>query len=198
MKLVVATNNAHKLDEIKAIFGSEFECINSLKEVGISLDVDETADSFTGNAALKARAAAALLPGYAVLADDSGLCVNALNGAPGVYSARFSDDHDDASNRRHLLELLKDVPEDNRDAYFACAMVLVLPNGSEIEAYGTVEGRIAFEERGENGFGYDSLFYYEPAGVTFAELPSKLKNKCSHRFNALMMLLGSIRSLNLD
>lgn len=198
MKLVVSTNNSHKLDEIKAIFGSEFESISSLKEVGITLDVEENADSFMGNAALKARAAAAMLPGYAVLADDSGLCVNALDGAPGVYSARFSGDHDDASNRKHLLEMLKDVPEEDRDAYFACAMVMVLPDGSQIEAFGKVEGRIAFEERGENGFGYDSLFYYEPAGETFAEMPSKLKNKCSHRFNALMMLLGSIRSLNHD
>lgn len=194
MKLVIASNNAHKIEEIRDILGSQFESVQSMREAHIELDVDENADTFMGNARLKALACAELLPGCAVLADDSGLCVDALNGGPGVRSARYAGDgHNDADNRRKLLSELKDVPPDMRGAHFACTMVLVLPDGSEITSYGTVDGRILFDERGSNGFGFDSLFLYEPAGGTFAEISPELKNRVSHRRNALMRLLDALK-----
>ena len=193
MKLVIASNNFHKIEEIKDILGFHFESIQSMREAHIELDVDENADSFMGNARLKAAACARLLPGYAVLADDSGLCVDALNGEPGVCSARYAGSgHNDAENRQKLLHNLRNVPLDKREAHFACAMVLILPDGSEINSYGTVDGRILFGEKGENGFGYDSLFLYEPAGKTFAEISPALKNQVSHRRNALMLMLGAL------
>ena len=193
MRLVIASNNKNKVREIKEILGDRFDAVIPMREAGIELDVVEDADSFMGNARKKAVEAAALLPDDAVLADDSGLCVDALGGAPGVYSARYAGEgHDDAANRKKLLEALSDVPFSERNAHFACAMVLILPDGSEINAYGTVDGRILFGEKGENGFGYDSLFLYEPAGKTFAEISPALKNQVSHRRNALMLMLGAL------
>lgn len=193
MRLVIASNNKHKIREIEEILGSRFEEVLSMREAGLELDVVEDADSFIGNARKKALEASELLPGDAVLADDSGLCVDALGGAPGVYSARYAGEgHDDAANRRKLLEALKDVPEERRGAHFACAMVLAVNGRSEAEALGKAEGRILFEERGENGFGYDSLFFYEPFGLSFAEIDAERKNSVSHRHNALMLLLAAL------
>ena len=146
------------------------------------------------NARKKAVEAAALLPDDAVLADDSGLCVDALGGAPGVYSARYAGEgHDDAANRKKLLEALSDVPFSERNAHFACAMVLIRPGCGEINAYGRVDGKILFEERGENGFGYDSLFLYEPENLSFAEIDAERKNAVSHRRNALMLVLAALK-----
>ena len=165
-----------------------------MREAGIELDVVEDADSFMGNARKKAVEAAALLPDDAVLADDSGLCVDALGGAPGVYSARYAGEgHDDAANRKKLLEALSDVPFSERNAHFACAMVLIRPGCGEINAYGRVDGKILFEERGENGFGYDSLFLYEPENLSFAEIDAERKNAVSHRRNALMLVLAALK-----
>lgn len=193
MRLIIASNNKHKLEEIRQILGGSFDEILSLREAGIELNTIEDASSFLGNARKKALEALALLPNDAVLADDSGLCVDALGGAPGIYSARYAGEgHDDAQNRKKLLEALKDVPEAERGAHFACAMVLARNGASEVEAVGKVHGRILFEERGENGFGYDSLFCYEPYGCSFAELPAEKKNAVSHRRNALMMLLAAL------
>lgn len=193
MRLVIASNNKHKIREIEEILGSRFEEVLSMREAGLELDVVEDADSFIGNARKKALEASELLPGDAVLADDSGLCVDALGGAPGVYSARYAGEgHDDAANRKKLLEALKDVPEERRGAHFACAMVLAVNGRSEAEALGKAEGRILFEERGENGFGYDSLFFYEPFGLSFAEIDAERKNSVSHRHNALMLLLAAL------
>ena len=193
MRLVIASNNKHKIREIEEILGSRFEEVLSMREAGLELDVVEDADSFIGNARKKALEASELLPGDAVLADDSGLCVDALGGAPGVYSARYAGEgHDDVANRKKLLEALKDVPEERRGAHFACAMVLAVNGRSEAEALGKAEGRILFEERGENGFGYDSLFFYEPFGLSFAEIDAERKNSVSHRHNALMLLLAAL------
>lgn len=193
MRLVIASNNKHKIREIEEILGSRFEEVLSMREAGLELDVVEDADSFIGNARKKALEASKLLPGDAVLADDSGLCVDALGGAPGVYSARYAGEgHDDAANRKKLLEALKGVPEERRGAHFACAMVLAVNGRSEAEALGKAEGRILFEERGENGFGYDSLFFYEPFGLSFAEIDAERKNSVSHRHNALMLLLAAL------
>jgi len=195
MRLIIASNNKNKIDEIRQILGERFSEILSLREAGVELDTVEDADSFLGNARKKALEAAALLPGDAVLADDSGLCVDALGGAPGVYSARYAGEgHDDAMNRKKLLEELSGVPSDERGAYFACAMVLAQGNKSIAEAVGRVHGSILFEERGENGFGYDSLFYYPPFEQSFAEIDSEKKNAVSHRSNALMMLLAALNT----
>lgn len=194
MRLVIASNNKNKVREIKEILGDRFDAVIPMREAGIELDVVEDADSFMGNARKKAVEAAALLPNDAVLADDSGLCVDALGGAPGVYSARYAGEgHDDAANRKKLLEALSDVPFSERNAHFACAMVLLRPGCGEINAYGRVDGKIMFEERGENGFGYDSLFLYEPENLSFAELDAERKNAVSHRRNALMLVLAALK-----
>ena len=194
MRLVIASNNKNKVREIKEILGDRFDAVIPMREAGIELDVVEDADSFMGNARKKAVEAAALLPDDAVLADDSGLCVDALGGAPGVYSARYAGEgHDDAANRKKLLEALSDVPFSERNAHFACAMVLLRPGCGEINAYGRVDGKIMFEERGENGFGYDSLFLYEPENLSFAEIDAERKNAVSHRRNALMLVLAALK-----
>lgn len=194
MRLVIASNNKNKVREIKEILGDRFDAVIPMREAGIELDVVEDADSFMGNARKKAVEAAALLPDDAVLADDSGLCVDALGGAPGVYSARYAGEgHDDAANRKKLLEELSDVPFSERNAHFACAMVLIRPGCGEINAYGRVDGKIMFEERGENGFGYDSLFLYEPENLSFAEIDAERKNAVSHRRNALMLVLAALK-----
>lgn len=194
MRLVIASNNKNKVREIKEILGDRFDAVIPMREAGIELDVVEDADSFMGNARKKAVEAAALLPDDAVLADDSGLCVDALGGAPGVYSARYAGEgHDDAANRKKLLEALSDVPFSERNAHFACAMVLIRPGCGEINAYGRVYGKILFEERGENGFGYDSLFLYEPENLSFAEIDAERKNVVSHRRNALMLVLAALK-----
>ena len=194
MRLVIASNNKNKVREIKEILGDRFDAVIPMREAGIELDVVEDADSFMGNARKKAVEAAALLPDDAVLADDSGLCVDALGGAPGVYSARYAGEgHDDAANRKKLLEALRDVPFSERNAHFACAMVLLRPGCGEINAYGRVDGKILFEERGENGFGYDSLLLYEPENLSFAEIDAERKNAVSHRRNALMLVLAALK-----
>ena len=194
MRLVIASNNKNKVREIKEILGDRFDAVIPMREAGIELDVVEDADSFMGNARKKAVEAAALLPDDAVLADDSGLCVDALGGAPGVYSARYAGEgHDDAANRKKLLEALSDVPFSERNAHFACAMVLIRPGCGGINAYGRVDGKILFEERGENGFGYDSLFLYEPENLSFAEIDAERKNAVSHRRNALMLVLAALK-----
>ena len=191
MRLVIASNNKNKVREIREILGHRFDDVLSMRDAGVSPDTVEDADSFLGNARKKALEASLLLPDDAVLADDSGLCVDALGGAPGVYSARYAGEgHDDAANRRKLLEALDGVPYEKRDAHFACAMVLARGGKSVAEAVGRVNGRILFDERGENGFGYDSLFFYEPFGLAFAEIDAERKNAVSHRHNALMLLLA--------
>lgn len=194
MKLIIASNNAHKLAEIKAILGGRFEPILSLREAGIRHETVEDGDTFLANAEKKAREIAEI-SGCCALADDSGLCVDALGGAPGVYSARFSGVHgDDAANNRLLLEKLKDVPEEARGARFVCAMALVRPDGSAVFAEGELPGRITREERGANGFGYDPLFYLPERKCTTAQLPPEEKNRVSHRARALRALLEKLEN----
>ncbi|MBO4384470.1 MAG: non-canonical purine NTP pyrophosphatase [Clostridia bacterium] len=201
MKLIIASNNSHKVAEIKSILGERFSSVLSMREAGLGLDVEENAPTLEGNARKKASEVFALADsmgllsdGDAVLADDTGLLVDALNGAPGVRSARFATDgHDDAANRKKLLEELRDVPYEMRGAHFATAMVLKIKGAKDIEATGRVFGRITTEERGENGFGYDSLFLYEPWGKTFAEVGPDGKNTVSHRKNALALTLAALK-----
>ena len=191
MKLIIASNNAHKLVEIRAILGDEFEEILSMAEAGIDHETVEDGATFLENAEKKAREIMEI-SGCCALADDSGLCVEALGGAPGIYSARFSGVHgDDAANRRKLLEVLQGV--EDRRAHFACAMVLVRPDGSVVRAEGRMDGVIAHEEAGIYGFGYDSLFYLPERGCTNAQLLPEEKNAISHRARALHALVAKLR-----
>ena len=190
MKLIIASNNAHKLIEIKAILGDHFGEILSMREAGIEHETVEDGETFLQNALKKAREIAEI-SGCCALADDSGLCVDALGGAPGIYSARFAGEHgNDAANRRKLLREMESVEE--RAAHFTCSMALVRPDGSVTAAEGYVYGEIARAEAGENGFGYDSLFWLPERGCTMAQLPPEEKNAISHRHNALMELLKKL------
>ncbi len=190
MKLLIASNNKHKIEEISAILKGVFDEIASLADEGIVCNPEENGSTFMENAVIKATTAAKLtnLP---VLADDTGLCVDALGGRPGVYSARFAKEHDDAANRRKLLCEMKD--KTNRAAHFECAVALVYPNGKKICASGRVNGHILRQEAGHNGFGYDSLFFCDELGKTFAEATSEEKNRVSHRGRALEELLNKLQ-----
>lgn len=189
MKLIIASNNAHKIAEIKAILGSHYEEILSLREAGIEADVVEDADTFEGNALKKASEIFDMVQADAVLSDDSGLEVDALNGAPGVYSARYAGaGHDDRANNEKILANMKDVPEDKRTCRFVSAVALVRESKKPIVVRGTVEGRLLHAPQGDNGFGYDPLFFYEPLNKSFAELTSEEKNSVSHRKRAIEAL----------
>jgi len=186
--LLLATNNRGKLREIQALFSGVYPRILTLQEAGITLDVEEDGETFEENALKKAREAVRL-SGLDALADDSGLCVDALGGAPGVYSARYAGENaDDAANNQKLLEALAGVPDQKRTAAFVCCAALCRADGSEVMARGRVEGRILRAPRGGNGFGYDPLFWYEPFGCTFAEAAPEKKNAVSHRAKALKAL----------
>ena len=193
--VVLATNNAHKVAEIATALdfpGWEFR---TLRELGIESDPAEDADTFEGNARIKARAAHEASGGLAALADDSGLVVDALDGAPGVHSARYAGEPcDDAANNAKLLAELSDVPDAERTASFASTLVFVDEDGSEIVAEGTVEGRIGHEGRGSEGFGYDPLFLPDVFGGarTLAEVDRDEKNAVSHRGNALRQLRAKL------
>ena len=192
MKLVIASGNAGKIREIRAILGEQFDPILSMKEAGIDHETVEDGETFLQNALKKAREMAEI-SGCAALADDSGLCVDALNGAPGVYSARFCGRHgDDEANNDLLLEKLKGAAD--RRAHYACAMALVFPDGREVTAEGTFEGEIGFERKGTGGFGYDPLFYLPEYKMTVAEMNADEKNRISHRAKALRALLAKLKS----
>ena len=187
-KLIVATGNKHKLREIRELF-SESEVISAL-EAGFEEDTPETGETFEENALIKARAAAKAL-NLPALADDSGLCVDALNGAPGIYSARYAGEHgNEKANREKLMKEL--LNKDNRRARFRCAVALCFPNGLEIIAAGETCGEILREERGGNGFGYDSLFFSDDLQKSFAEASAEEKNAVSHRARALGALKEKI------
>ena len=192
MKLAIATNNAHKLQEIRAILSGQFDELLSLKDLGIDVDVEETGTTLEENALLKARTIQAICH-IPTLADDTGLMVDALGGAPGVYSARYAgEEHNDASNRALLLKNLQN--EQNRNAHFATVIAIVYPNGDFITAKGRVEGEILREERGNEGFGYDSLFYSYELKKTFAEASQEEKNSVSHRGRALRAMLEKLQN----
>lgn len=184
MKYVVATNNQHKLKEIKEILGSKIEIV-SLADLNLSIDVEETGTTFLENSLIKARAVCTL-SGLPTLADDTGLMVDALNGEPGVYSARYAGvEHNDKANREKLLANLKNVEYENRTASFHTVISIVYPDGKELTANGSVSGHILFEEVGSGGFGYDSIFYADELEKSFAEASDEEKNSISHRGRAL-------------
>ena len=192
MKLIIASNNAHKLTEMKAILAPFFDDVQSMREAGIEHETVEDGATFLDNAVKKARELAEI-SGCCAIADDSGLCVDALGGAPGVYSARFSGVHgDDAANRKKLLEELDGV--ENRAAHFSCAIALVWPDGKTVTAEDALYGWIAHDERGTNGFGYDSLFLLPERGVRTAEISPAEKNAISHRGKALRQLVKKLET----
>lgn len=187
MKLIIASNNKHKIYEIKKILGTKFHEILSLAEAKIDHETVEDGETFIENAFKKAREIAEI-SGCAALADDSGICVDALDGAPGVYSARFSGVHgNDGDNNKLLLEKLEG--RDDRGAHYTCAMALVYPDGREISAEGYMYGTITESPRGNAGFGYDPLFVPKGESRTVAEMTDDEKNAISHRANALNELL---------
>lgn len=198
MKIIVASGNEGKIAEIKEILTVlELDAeLLSLKDVyGEVPEIPETEDSFIGNSRLKAEWVRAKEKCW-VLADDSGLEVHALEGEPGVKSARFAgDDADSEKNIDKLLELMKDVPAKERTAQFTCVMVLVSPEGVELAVEGVCKGKIATERSGKGGFGYDSVFIPKGYDVTFAELDMETKNKISHRGKALQDLGLSMHDL---
>ncbi len=189
MKVVLASQNRHKLAEIQAILAQYDMELVLQSDLGLQIDVDETGESFEENSELKARAVmeAAGLP---AVADDSGLCVDVLGGAPGIYSARYGapDCVTDRDRLNHLLNNLRGVRSEERTARFVCVITLVWPDGRKLVARGSCEGLITFEPRGEDGFGYDPVFYVPSQGCTFAQMGAERKNAISHRANALHRL----------
>ena len=182
MKVVAATGNRHKLKEFREIF-PDWDIVSE-REAGFSGEVEETGETFLENALLKARAVCRAT-GQPALADDSGIVVDALGGAPGVHSARYSGG-DDADNRALLLQNMQNAA--NRDAHFTSAIALVFPDGREVTAEGSTFGTILREERGSSGFGYDCLFYSSDLNKSFGEATDEEKNSVSHRGRALAAL----------
>lgn len=182
MKVLLASNNGHKIKEIKEILGDFFDVV-SLREAGVESDPEETGDTFEENARIKA-VAGMKASGMPCIADDSGLEVFALDGLPGVMSARYAGGHgDDSANNEKLLRELENSSD--RSARYVCVICMAFPNGHEIVARGECRGTILKEARGEGGFGYDPLFFFPQFGKTFAEITAEEKNEVSHRKAAL-------------
>ena len=197
MKVVLASKNPHKLVEISKItekFG--FQLVLQ-SELGVDIDVEETGTTFEENSFLKAEAVMKAT-GLPAIADDSGIAVDALNGEPGIYSARygFDDTLDDHGRMMLLLRNTEHVPDGQRQAQFVCVITFITPDGETIQARGEIHGELTREPRGQNGFGYDPIFYYPPLGMTTAELPSEVKNQVSHRGNALRILNEKLKEAN--
>ena len=194
MKVVLASKNKHKLVEISKIT-QQFDIELVLQsELGVDIDVEETGTTFEENSLLKAKAVMEAT-GLPALADDSGIAVDALNGEPGVYSARygFDDSLDDWGRLLLLLKNTEHVPDGQRQAQFVCVITMVTPDGKVIQARGEIHGELLREPRGENGFGYDPIFYYPPAGKSTAEMSPEDKNEVSHRGNALKLFYEKLK-----
>ena len=192
MKLIIASNNAHKLTEMKSILAPFFDDVQSMREAGIEHETVEDGETFMENAVKKARELAEI-SGCCAIADDSGLCVDALGGGPGIYSARYSGVHgDDKANNAKLLRELDGV--EDRGAHYTCAIALVWPDGRLLTAEDYLYGEIAHDERGSNGFGYDPLFLLPEQGLRTAEISPEEKNRISHRGKALRQLVEKLKS----
>lgn len=193
MNLLIATHNQKKQAEMQRILSPLGFDVLTAEQAGVTLtDVEETGTTFRENAYLKAKAGCDET-GYPCVADDSGLCVDALDGAPGVYSARYAGGHgDDDANIRLLLKNLQGLPKEQRTAHFACAVCVVFPSGKTIEVEGQCRGWIGFERQGSGGFGYDPVFMVE--NKSFAELTAKEKDQISHRGDALQKLAAALES----
>ncbi len=194
MKIVLASKNPHKLVEISKIteqFGMELVLESDL---GVDIDVEETGSTFEENSLLKAKAVMEAT-GLPALADDSGIAVDALDGAPGIYSARYGFDEslDDWGRLLLLLKNMENVPDDKRQAQYVCVITFATPDGQVIQARGEVHGQLLREPKGEGGFGYDPIFYYPPFGKTFAQVSAEEKNGVSHRAEALKLLYDKFK-----
>ncbi|WBW98826.1 XTP/dITP diphosphatase [Oceanirhabdus sp. W0125-5] len=188
-RLIVASNNAHKIEEIKDILSKFSFDVVSIKEAGVDIDIVEDGETFIDNAVIKAKAIKEIFNDDFVLSDDSGLMVDALGGAPGVFSARYAGEHGNSEkNNEKLLREMNGVPEEERGAQFVCAMCFIDDKGEVINVQGEVRGRIIEEYRGGSGFGYDPLFFVPEKGMTFAEMGAEEKNSMSHRSRALEKL----------
>lgn len=188
MDIVIASANKHKIEEFQKIFAVIFQNIVSMTDAGFSGDVEETGETLFENALIKAKTVSEAL-GVPVLSDDTGLIAVALKNEPGVSSARYAGDHDDAKNRKKLIEKLENL---DKTAYFSCVLVLYYPDGHYITAEGKTYGTIVSEERGNGGFGYDSIFLSKDLGKTFAEATPEEKNGVSHRGRAAKNLLDAL------
>lgn len=197
MKIVLASRNKHKIGELEALLRQHVPSVEilSLDDVGFTDEIVEDGETFSQNALIKARAAAGT--GYIGLGDDSGLSVTALGGAPGIYSARYAGDHgNDEANNKLLLENLKD--KSDRSAKFVCAIACVFPDKQDEGKVfiGETEGVITEDYRGNGGFGYDPLFFYEPMGKTYSEMSAEEKNTISHRGRAIELLAEYLKNIN--
>lgn len=199
-RIIFATGNQNKMNEIRMILkglqlnGEPVEIV-SMKEAGISMDIEENGQSFIENAKIKAKAVWERVPQAVVMADDSGLEIDYLNKEPGIYSARYLGE--DASyhiKNLNLIERLQGVPEEKRTARFVCAIACMMPDGSCLTAQETIEGRIGYEEKGSHGFGYDPIFYVPEYGKSTAELSEEEKNRISHRGKALRAMRKQLES----
>ena len=188
-RIVFATGNEGKMKEIRMILADLQVSILSMKEAGLQTDVKENGKSFAENADIKATAIQKLSPGDIVLADDSGLEIDYLNKEPGIYSARYmGEDTSYHIKNANLIQRLEGVPDEKRTARFVCAIAAAFPDGRRKTVRAAMEGRIGYEEKGENGFGYDPIFYLPEYGCTSAELSMEEKNRISHRGKALCLI----------
>lgn len=202
MKIIVATGNRDKVKEIKAILQDTAADVVTMKDAGLFVEAEENGTTFLENAVIKAKAVAkkAAQSGQyrdaLVMADDSGLVIDALNGEPGIYSARYLG-HDTSYREKNgdLIRRLAGVPDEERSARFVCAIAAVCPDGRVLTAEAAMEGRIGYEERGENGFGYDPIFYLPDLGCSSAELSPEEKNRISHRGKALRLMREKLREI---
>lgn len=193
MRIIAATKNAGKIREIEKIFGDLGIEVVSQQDEGFNVDIEETGDSFEKNAMIKARAVS-LLSDDIVMADDSGLCIDALDGRPGIYSARYAGEN--ASDRDKLQKVLNEMePHKNRQAKFVTAVAVILPDGRELVTTGEVKGEILKEPKGENGFGYDPIFYCDELQKTFAQATDEEKNQVSHRGRALRKMYENLKEI---
>lgn len=197
MKVILASKNQHKLTELSSILSKLGFEIALESDYGLDIEVEETGETFEENSLLKAEAVMKA-SGMPVLADDSGLMVDALSGAPGVYSARYGNKGSDSERTAYLLENMKDVPDTQRGAKFVCVITCLFPDGKKIVARGECPGVIARAPKGENGFGYDPVFYLPEYGMTYAELPAEQKNAISHRARALQDFCRKYQEARID
>ena len=197
MKLLIASNNAHKVREIEEILTGYFDEMVTMREAGLDIDVVEDGKTFRENAVKKATEILEKSGFDATLADDTGLCVDALGGAPGVYSARYAGEaHDTAANNALLMENMKDMPDGERTCRFTCCVALARRGRPVLVVEGKAEGLLLRAPVGENGFGYDPYFFYPPLGKSFAELTAQEKNSVSHRRAALDALRKALDAEN--
>ncbi len=195
LKLILATSNKDKAREIAEILSDTPFVVTTMKEEGYDPDIVEDGKTFEENALIKARTVHALAEGAYVMADDSGLCIDALDGAPGIYSARFCGENSTYPEKfAKIFEMLKDVPEEKRTAKFVCSIAVVRPDGSEFTVRGEICGVLHEKPMGDGGFGYDPIFYVPEFGMTTAQMTKEQKNSISHRGKASRAMADILRS----